>query len=136
MTGGGPGGATRLYSILAYEKAIVGLRFGPGAATALSLAPVLALFILLLARFMRHDPASRAGETGVDRAFGWVGRGLGAALDLLFWPFEQLADRVVRLFGPLGPPLKPNRPAQQRQQPLLKRSQRERLGVAARTLMM
>ena len=30
MTGGGPGGATRLYSILAYERAIVGLRFGPG----------------------------------------------------------------------------------------------------------
>ena len=30
MTGGGPGGATRLYSILAYEKAIIGLRFGPG----------------------------------------------------------------------------------------------------------
>ncbi|MEP7189649.1 MAG: sugar ABC transporter permease, partial [Roseiflexaceae bacterium] len=50
MTGGGPGGATRLYSILAYEKAIVGLRFGPGAATAFSLAPVLALFILVLAR--------------------------------------------------------------------------------------
>ena len=136
MTGGGPGGATRLYSILAYEKAIVGLRFGPGAATALSLAPVLALFILLLARFMRHDPASRVGETGVDRAFGWVGRGLGAVLDLLFWPFEQLADGVVRLFGALGAALKTNRPAQQRQQPLLKRSQRERLGVAARALMM
>jgi multiple sugar transport system permease protein len=135
MTGGGPGGATRLYSILAYEKAIVGLRFGPGAATALSLAPVLALFILLLARFMRHDPASRAGETGVDRAFGWVGRGLGAVLDLLFWPFEQLAGGVVRLFGALGAALKTNRPAQQRQQPLLRRSQRERLGMAARALM-
>ena len=39
MTGGGPGGATRVYAILAYEKAILGLRFGPGAATAFSAAP-------------------------------------------------------------------------------------------------
>ena len=67
MTGGGPGGATRLYSILAYEKAIVGLRFGPGAATAFSMAPALALVILVLARFMRHDPANRTGETGSPR---------------------------------------------------------------------
>jgi len=54
MTGGGPGGLTRLYSVLAYERAIISLRFGPGAAVALSMAPVLAIFILLLARFMRH----------------------------------------------------------------------------------
>ena len=44
MTGGGPGGATRVYSILAYEKAIIGLRFGPGIATAFSMAPLLAVF--------------------------------------------------------------------------------------------
>jgi multiple sugar transport system permease protein len=136
MTGGGPGGATRLYSILAYEKAIIGLRFGPGAATALSLAPVLALFILVLARFMRHDPANRMGETRVDRAFGWVGRGLSAALDVIFWPFEQLARAVMGLFGALSALLKAGRPAAQREQPLLKRSQRERLGVTARMLMM
>jgi multiple sugar transport system permease protein len=74
MTGGGPGGATRLYSILAYERAIVGLRFGPGAAVAFSMAPVLAIFILLLARFMRRDVAARANDTAVDRAFAWAGR--------------------------------------------------------------
>jgi multiple sugar transport system permease protein len=90
MTGGGPGGATRLYSILAYEKAIVGLRFGPGAATAFSMAPALALVILVLARFMRHDPAGRTDETRMDRAFGWVGRGMSVVLDLIFWPFELL----------------------------------------------
>jgi len=55
MTGGGPGGLTRLYSVLAYERAIISLRFGPGAAVALSMAPVLAIFILLLARFIRHE---------------------------------------------------------------------------------
>src|SRR5207302_5117241 len=63
MTGGGPGGATRLYSILAYERAIVGLRFGPGAAVALSMAPFLAIFILVLASFMRQDLGGHTGDT-------------------------------------------------------------------------
>jgi multiple sugar transport system permease protein len=138
MTGGGPGGATRLYSILAYEKAIVGLRFGPGAATAFSLAPVLALFILVLARFMRHDPASRSNEneTRVDRAFGWVGSGLSVVLDVIFWPVEQLALGVSRLFAALSAPFKASRSADTRTQPLLKRTQREQLGVVARLLLM
>ena len=39
---GGPGGATRLYSILAYEKAIGSLQYGPGTAIALSVAPLMA----------------------------------------------------------------------------------------------
>lgn len=138
MTGGGPGGATRLYSILAYEKAIVGLRFGPGAATAFSMAPVLALFILVLARFMRHDPASRSNEneTRVDRAFGWVGSGLSVVLDVIFWPVEQLAQGVSRLFSLLSAPFKASRSATTRTQPLLKRSQREQLGVVVRMLLM
>ena len=55
MTGGGPGGATRVYSILAWEKAIRSLQFGPGTAIALSSAPLMAVLIWLLARFMRQD---------------------------------------------------------------------------------
>ncbi|HRC76983.1 MAG TPA: sugar ABC transporter permease, partial [Kouleothrix sp.] len=91
MTGGGPGGATRLFSILAYERAIIGLRFGPGAAVALSMAPVLGVFIVVLARFMRQDPAGRERESALDRALDWVGRGVGLLLDLLFLPLEWLA---------------------------------------------
>lgn len=59
MTGGGPGGETRVYSILAYERALLQNRFGPGAAVSLMTAPFLAIFIFLLARFMRQ---------GVDRS--------------------------------------------------------------------
>src|SRR5215217_1861382 len=55
MTGGGPGGATRLYSILAYEKAIGSLQYGPGSAIALSVAPLMAILIIVLARIMRRD---------------------------------------------------------------------------------
>ena len=55
MTGGGPAGATKLYSLLAYEKAIGGLQYGPGIAIALSVAPLMAVLIWLLAKFMRRD---------------------------------------------------------------------------------
>ncbi len=55
MTGGGPSGATRLYSILAYEKALGALQYGPGSAIALSVAPLMAVIIWLLGRFMRQD---------------------------------------------------------------------------------
>ena len=55
MTGGGPSGATRLYSILAYEKAIGSLQYGPGSAIAISVAPLMAVIIWLLGKFMRQD---------------------------------------------------------------------------------
>ena len=61
MTGGGPGGATRLFSILAYEKAIIGLRFGPGTATAFAMAPIMAVIIFILARVMQSR-SCRYGE--------------------------------------------------------------------------
>jgi multiple sugar transport system permease protein len=122
MTGGGPGGTTRLYSILAYERAIHALRFGPGAAVALSMAPVLAIFILLLARFMRRDLTARENETGVDRAFGWVGNAIGRLFEIIAWPFMALAEGVSRLGAMLTRGTK--------------RSQRERGGVVLRLLML
>jgi multiple sugar transport system permease protein len=54
LTGGGPGGSTRPYVVFAYEKAIQGLQFGPGAAVALMMVPVLGVFIFFLARYMRQ----------------------------------------------------------------------------------
>ncbi len=57
LTQGGPGNLTKVYSIMAYEKAIRSLQFGPGTAIAFSLVPVLLFFILLLSRFMRSDAA-------------------------------------------------------------------------------
>lgn len=136
MTGGGPGGATRLYSILAYEKAIIGLRFGPGAATAFSMAPILALVILLLARFMRHDAATRSDEGVVDRAFGWVGRGLGLLLDLIFLPFIWLNQQIGQLASAIGRSTLGRGDAKQAGKPLLKRQQRERAGLWVRILLM
>ena len=52
LTGGGPAGATRLYSILAFEYAIASLRYSMGVAVAITMAPVLAVFIFFLGRYM------------------------------------------------------------------------------------
>lgn len=136
MTGGGPGGATRLYSILAYERAIVGLRFGPGAAVAFSMAPVLALFILLLARFMRGEVAAKANDTVVDRAFGWVGKGFAWISNLIWWPFEMVAAVLGYGVAAINRMLKAARPVGQRDRPLLRRGQRERLGIVVRMVLL
>jgi multiple sugar transport system permease protein len=131
MTGGGPGGATRVYSILAYEKAIISLRFGPGAAVAFSMAPLLFLLIFVLARLMRRDQGITASEKEslMDRALGSVGRWLSLVLDLIFLPFEWLAQAPGRL-------LKLVLPRDRSGQPRLKRSERERMGVATRLMLL
>src|SRR5919201_729153 len=59
LTGGGPGGATRVYSILAYEYAVNALRYSSGVAVAMTVAPFLFCLILFLGRYMmrREDIA-------------------------------------------------------------------------------
>jgi multiple sugar transport system permease protein len=89
MTQGGPSGATKLYSILAYEKAIGSLQYGPGTAIAFSVAPLMAVIIWLLARFMRQDDKRRPERTGIglsDRLARVLGRATALALDVVFWP--------------------------------------------------
>jgi multiple sugar transport system permease protein len=97
MTQGGPSGATKLYSILAYEKAIGSLQYGPGTAIAFSVAPLMAVIIWLLARFMRQDARGgrqRGGWAFGDRMMRSVGRLFSLVLDAVFWPF----DMALRLF--------------------------------------
>ncbi len=136
MTGGGPGGATRVYSILAYEKAIVQLRFGPGAAIALSMAPVLALLIFVLARFMRQDVGGRSQETSVDRAFAAFGRGIAWLIDVvLWWPLSMIFAGLSWVFRMLRQLLGLVIPAFRGTQPVLSKTQRERWGVVLRCLL-
>ncbi|MGI8691051.1 MAG: ABC transporter permease subunit [Thermomicrobiales bacterium] len=75
LTGGGPGGSTRPFVVFAYEKAIQGLQFGPGAAVALIMVPILAVFIFFLARFMRRSE-QQVQESGLDRFFSRYGKTL------------------------------------------------------------
>ncbi len=115
MTQGGPSGATKLYSILAYEKAIASLQYGPGAAIALSVAPLMAVIIWLLARFMRQDEKAasvRAGKGVGDRIAGGFGRAFSRLLDAIFWPLEMAlrgftwaSRRFNRAMGRQGVPI-------------------------------
>ncbi|MBX3062320.1 MAG: ABC transporter permease subunit [Anaerolineae bacterium] len=129
MTGGGPGGATRLFSILAYEKAILGLRFGPGVATAFSMAPIMALLIFVLARFMRPDEHRGDKESRMDRFMAWLGDIIGVLLDIIFVPMQWIAARTSKVLTVLIPR---DRTGERR----LKRSQRENIGVVSRLIML
>ncbi|HMO56783.1 MAG TPA: ABC transporter permease subunit [Roseiflexaceae bacterium] len=129
MTGGGPGGATRLYSILAYEWAILGLRFGPGAAVALSTAPILVIFIALLARFMLRDQhAVRPDEGRLTRSLSTLGMLLSRLTDLLLWPISLVSDLFERIGHTLRRVFVGGRAH-------MRRATRERLGVGIRLLL-
>jgi multiple sugar transport system permease protein len=105
MTGGGPAGATKLYSLLAYEKAIGALQYGPGIAIALSVAPLMAILIWLLAKFMRRDEKSSEENRNPgpgDWVYKQFARGLNLVLDFIFLPMHwalqgfDVLSRAVR----------------------------------------
>lgn len=73
LTQGGPGDTTTPYVLYAYVKAIQQLEFGAGAAVALSMLPVSAILIFVLARYMRRSERGNI-ENAVDRFFGRFGR--------------------------------------------------------------
>jgi multiple sugar transport system permease protein len=134
MTGGGPSSATKVYSILAYEKAVRSLQYGPGAAIAFSVAPLMAVLIWLLAKFMRHDDGRAAVESKVgfgDRILAIGSRGAGLIVDLFLLPFEL----ALRGFDLLSKSLRKLFNAASGQ-PLLTRAGREHMGLSMRILIM
>src|SRR5690606_23768041 len=134
MTGGGPGGATRVYSILAWEKAIRSLQYGPGVAIAFSVAPLMIVLIWLLARFMRADDgravSDRKPNIG-DRLMRQVGNVVGLTLDLVFLPFDLVIKGLERLSKELAKAVNAGK-----EQPLLKQSERERVNLVLRVLLL
>ena len=99
LTAGGPGNLTKVYSILAYQKAISSLQFGPGTAVAFSLTPVLAAFILLLSRYMRRDVSREDMDvvTWQDRVIDGIAWVIGAIGSIVAFPFLLIGSVVGRL---------------------------------------
>jgi multiple sugar transport system permease protein len=134
MTRGGPGGATKLYSILAYERAFGALQYGPGSAIAFSVAPLMAVLIWFLAKFMRPEGLRNRpdGKPGIGDGFsGLAGRAMGRVLDLIFLPFEllfQAVESLARVFRRLL-----NKSAHQS---LLKAGASRRVGLLLRLLLL
>jgi multiple sugar transport system permease protein len=134
LTQGGPSGATKLYSILAYEKAIGSLQYGPGTAIAFSVAPLMAVIIWLLARFMRQDDKRVRQSDSVtvgDRFWRGLGGIWSLFLDAVFW----LPDMALRGWGRLVRAVRVarGRPANV---PILGRAAQRRMSLAARLLVL
>lgn len=132
MTGGGPSGATKLYSILAYEKAIGSLQYGPGSAIALSVAPLMAILIVILARVMRRD--ERAASSGAPSIATRIGRAasafIGLLLDIIFWPIDMIYRGGAVVVKKVGRSIKGGN------RPLMTQEGRERVGMGARLLVL
>lgn len=134
MTGGGPGGATRVYSILAYEKAVRSLQYGPGVAVALSVAPLMAALIWLLAKFMRRDDSNAAEDRKAsisDRILERAGRIMSSVLDLFFLPFELVVKGFEALSKALGRLVSGGS-----DRPMFRQSERERMNLIMRLLIL
>lgn len=91
MTGGGPGGQTRMFSILAYEYALGSFRYSMGVSVAMALVPALLVIIIVLGRYMRVDSEA---DAGVKRSGPMTEIGNAIA-----WPFAKAAWLLVRVLG-------------------------------------
>ena len=133
MTGGGPGGATRVYSILAWERGVRSLQLGQGIAVAFSVAPLMMVLIWLLARFMRADDSEARDSykvTLADRAMDIVSDLFGMFLDVIFWPFEM----ILRLFNAVWEQIRGSFTSDNQQ--VFSRLQRENMGLFTRILIL
>ena len=108
LTGGGPGGATRLFSILAYEFAIASLRYSAGVAVAMSVVPALLILIIVLGRIMQADTDTpgtpRSGPLAtLGNALAWpfrllwrgIGMVLGAVTGAIETAFSAVGDALT-----------------------------------------
>lgn len=110
LTRGGPVGSTLVYSIRVYEAA-QNLRFGVGAAMGITLTPVLAIFILILSRYMIVNSRTSEGIQSDNASLGlqilyilaWPFRFCFRILAAAFWSInnvvERLAEQVGRVFS-------------------------------------
>jgi multiple sugar transport system permease protein len=107
LTGGGPVGATRVYSILAWEYAIMGLRMGVGVAAAMTMAPILGMFIVVLGRYMTGSNSAtehyieekRSWSAQVGSVISWPFRMI---IKALLWVVDLINDAIELLFSAIG----------------------------------
>lgn len=102
ITGGGPGGATRLYALRAYEL-IGSLVYGHAVAVAMLMAPILGCAVIVLGRYMRTGQrATDSGEGLPYRLLMFWLWPVKMALRLLlkgFWIVDGIMEQVGSVIG-------------------------------------
>ena len=88
LTGGGPLGSTKVYTIFAIEAAR-SFRTGTAVAAALSMVPLLALLIIILGRNILATQTGHAAHT--------VANENNSVFGLISWPFRMVLSLVVAL---------------------------------------
>lgn len=97
LTGGGPAGATTLYAILAFQYAISSLRYSMGVAVAITMAPILAIFIFFLGRYM--SAGGRIKEVESEASKTWSGKTFGQKVGFVIsWPFKLVFNIFMLVF--------------------------------------
>jgi len=88
LTGGGPLGVTKVYTIFAIEAAR-SFRTGTAVAAAMSMVPLLAVLIIILGRNVLATQTGRSSISATDKD--------GGIFDLISWPFRMLLSLVLTL---------------------------------------
>ena len=111
LTGGGPVGATKIYSIFAIEAAR-GFRIGTAVAAAMSMVPFLAILIGILGKYMMADRIGSSATSSEDNrgpigtlfyAIAWPFRFLLSLVLKAFWLINDIAERVIEsIFSGIG----------------------------------
>jgi multiple sugar transport system permease protein len=91
ITGGGPLNATRVFSVFAFE-AFGAARFGVAVAIAITMAPVLMIFIFLLGKYM--STSGRRDDEAEEETTTWLGKVMG----FITWPFRLLIAGGIAFF--------------------------------------
>ena len=106
LTGGGPLGATKVYTIFAIEAAR-SFRIGTAVAAAMSMVPLLAILIIILGRNVLATQTGRAAVPTADRGIGvfdiisWPVRAILRLFVAVLWLLNDVAEWIVEKIGSL-----------------------------------
>ncbi|MEM7028395.1 MAG: ABC transporter permease subunit, partial [Chloroflexota bacterium] len=110
LTGGGPIGATKVYSVLVYEAFSV-FRVSTAVAIAMSMTPILFVLILILGQYMmkgnrREDVVDEENRGILLQALytiAWPLRMAIRLLVMLFWVVNDIVEAILgAIFGAIG----------------------------------
>lgn len=90
LTGGGPVGATKIYTIFAIEAAR-SFRIGTAVAAAMSMVPFLAILIIILGRQVLASQTGHEESRAQDEDSG------PSIISIMTWPFRMLLNLVVSI---------------------------------------